>query len=222
MKNKTLVIVAILVLVSGLLGGQIVRVSTAFAHDNDGESITVSRDSEATDTESEEEVSSTAHIEDEQENQDVDVENDNNEEMDNGDEHQNRVNDIVHKLQEVADKHDEVGDDINEVIREEASSSEDAANAMRDLDHESGFKKFFLGPDFGSLGELRSTIVTTQNHIDRLVKAQERVTDPTAKATLETQINALKDVASSTQAFLDSHEQVFSLLGWLVRFFSGK
>lgn len=139
---------------------------------------------------------------------------------DDGGHYHNQVSDIVHKLREAADQDEGIGDEVRAVAEEEASSTEQATEAMRDLDNEGAIKKFFLGPDFGSLGELRSTLVATENHIDRLTKAQERVTDPAAKTTLESQIAALQDVASSTREFIDAHENTFSLFGWLVRFFS--
>lgn len=218
MKNKIAVVV--LVLVVSFVSGQALHPSATFARDNGSEEI-----EDATSGNSgvirNQETSSTTRVENEQnqeENDDSEDINDDN--VDNGSEHLNQVEKITHKLQEVSDEHDAVNSDLNEIIGEMASSSKDASEAIDGLDNEGAVKKFFFGPDLKSLGELRSTIATTQNHIDRLTKAQEKVTDPAAKATLETQIAALKDVASSTQEFVNTHERVFSIFGWFVKLFS--
>ncbi|GEM_PF-1258153 len=243
MKNKALVMVSVLSLVVGLFAGRISRPVVAFARDGEGgeiENATSGSDSrvrtgqgtssavrgENDQKDNEENINGTSTAvrgENEEDQKDNNSEEDiNDDNGDNGNEHINQVEKITHQLKQVSDEHKnkEVDDDLNEVIGEMASSSKDAAEAIDNLDHEGFAKKLFFGPDFKSLGALRSTIVTTQNHIDRLTKAQEKVTDPAAKATLEVQIAALKDVASSTQQFLDSHERVFSLFGWFLRLFS--
>lgn len=134
-------------------------------------------------------------------------------------EHRSKVSEIVHKLLEVADSEDDIGDDLREVSHEQASSSEEAAKAIDGLERESGVKKFFFGPDYRNLGDLRSALVTTQNSIDRLSAARERAVSSTTQAELDAQIQALKDVSSTTQAYVEAHENVFSLLGWFVRLF---
>lgn len=139
------------------------------------------------------------------------------EDSDEAEHHRNQVADIVRALNSVAQRESGIGEDVRVVARAQASSSEEAVHAIRTLKDESKFKKFILGPNYKSIGELRSTIVATQNHIDRLTQALTRVSDPAAKATVEAQITALEDVASSTQAFVSTHEDTFSLLGWLVR-----
>lgn len=223
MKNKVLALVSVLFLVFGLFGGQILHPSITFARDNSSGEIEDSASDNDSRVMTNQGTSSTTRTENGQDqevnNDDEDINDDNG---GNGNEHRNQVEKIAHKLQEISDTHNDIDDDLNEVIGEMASSSKDASEAIDDLDNESSVKKFFFGPDFKSLGELRSTIVTTQNHIDRLTKAQEKVTDPAAKATLEAQITALKDIASSTQEFVDTHERVFSLFGWFVKFFSNE
>lgn len=220
MKNKTLVVISMLSLVIGLIGSQVFHTPTALARDSRGEEVEDSvSENNSKSIENQKNPTST-RIEDDQDQEDNNDIND--DEGDNGKEHLDQVEKITHTLEEVSKKHNDIDDDLNDVIKEMASSSKEASKAIDDLDNEGSVKKFFFGPDFDSLGELRSTIVTTQNHIDRLTKAQEKVTDPAAKATLEAQITALKDVASSTQQFVNTHEHVFSLFGWFVKMFSNE
>jgi hypothetical protein len=137
-----------------------------------------------------------------------------------GDEHKSRVASIVKDLLSVADRDWGIGEDVRIVAREQASTSEKVKKDMDEVDSESSLKVFFLGTNYKNTGDLRSTIVTTQNHIARLKKAEERTTSTTTKTDLEVQITELQKVASSTQAFIDANEGKFSLFGWFVRIFA--
>lgn len=210
----------------GLVGVPVLQHQSALAKESGSESSnSVERDSNAV---TQQNASGTVREEDRDSEEDQDSEDVKNEdaggtdEGEQGDEHRSRVSEVVRGLKEAADKDkdQDIKDDLDEVADEEASSSERAADAMHGLENENSFKKFIFGPDFKSLGALRSTVVATENHIDRLTKAEERITDPAAKATLDAQIEALKDIASGTQAFIDSHESAFSLLGWFMKLFS--
>src|SRR5512133_1678273 len=148
MKNKVLIIASVLGLAFGLFGVQALRPSIASARDGGRAEI---KDSVANDER------------DQEESEDI---NDDN--GDNGEEYSDQVEKVANKLQEVSNKRNDIDDELDDIIGEMASSSEDASKAIDDLDNENSVKKFFFGPDFKSLGELRSTLVTTQNHIDRL------------------------------------------------------
>lgn len=137
-----------------------------------------------------------------------------------GEEHRSRVASVVNSLLSIADKDNEIGDDIRFVANEQASTSEKVKRDMDEINGESSLKRFFFGTNFKNTGELRSTIVTTQNHIDKLKKAEDRTTNTSVKADLSAQIIELQKVASSTQGFIDDNENKFSLLGWFVRLFS--
>ncbi len=142
------------------------------------------------------------------------------EDKDEAEHHRSRVSAVVAHLHDIADHeddHDGIGEDVRMVAQEQASSSEASVAAMHDLDSESFFKKLILGPNYKNIGHLRSSIVTTQNHIDRLERALASSTDAAVKTDLQAQIDTLEDVASSTQAFVQSHENVLSFLGWFFR-----
>ena len=136
-----------------------------------------------------------------------------------GEEHRSEVANFVHDLLELAGRDGGIGAEVREVARAQASTSDEAADDIDNLENENFFKKLFLGPDFKSLGRLRSTLVVTENHINRLEKAKERASTTTV-ALLDEQINALEDIASSTESFLKEHESTFSFFGWFVKFFS--
>lgn len=134
-----------------------------------------------------------------------------------GEQHRSEVANIVHKLLLDAERDGGIGAEVRAVAMAQASSSGRAAKAAATLDGESGFKKFFLGPSYTNLGELRSSVVTTENSIERLTRARDRATDAAVKADLDAQIAALTDIASSTRAYVEEHASGFSLFGWLMR-----
>lgn len=137
-----------------------------------------------------------------------------------GDEHKSAVAQVVAKLLLVADREGGIGSEVRMIAQEQASTSDKVKKDMDEIANENPLKRFFFGTNYKNTGELRSTVVTTKNHIDRLKKALEKTTSTTTKAELTAQINELEKVASSTEAFIKTNENKFSLLGWLSRFLS--
>ena len=140
------------------------------------------------------------------------------------DERRSEVGDIAEKLEKIADRvardADEVGDDLDEIVKELKESEEKVAKAMDEVEKRDSLKTFFFGTDYKNLGELRSTLVTTDNHIERLMRAASSTTDMTVRASLMAEIQALEDTASSTEVFIRDNEGKFSLFGWFVRIFN--
>ena len=134
-------------------------------------------------------------------------------------ENQSDVATQVQALLQVADRIGGIGADVRLIAREHASSSAQIEESEDAVDSRPGWLTFLFGTDYGNLGKLRSEIVTTQNHIKRLSDARDRTADVTAKAELQTQINALEVQASTTAAFVADNEDQFSIFGWLVRVF---
>lgn len=137
-----------------------------------------------------------------------------------GDNHRSRVANIVQDLLSIADREGGIGEEIRLVAQEQASTSIKVKDDMDEVNGESGLKVFLFGSNFKNLGDLRSTIVTTNNHIERLKKAEQRASNSSVRADLTAQITALQNVASTTESFVEQNESKFSLLGWLVRLFS--
>jgi DNA repair exonuclease SbcCD ATPase subunit len=134
-------------------------------------------------------------------------------------EHRGDIADIVEKLERVARDADEVGDDIDEVVKEQRELEKKAVKALDEVEKRDGLRTFFFGADYKNLGELRSTLVTTENHIERLMRAASSTTDVAVRTELEAQVQALRDTASTTEVFIRDNEGKFSLFGWFVRVF---
>ncbi len=135
-----------------------------------------------------------------------------------GDEHRSAVATAVLKLKEVAGKDRKIGEEVRVIAQEQNDSAEKAAKAIEAIEERSGWKVFLVGTDYKNLGGLRSEMVTTGNHIDRLTKALEKTTSSTVKAALDLEIKALQAEKTKIDAFISTNEDKFSLFGWLARF----
>jgi hypothetical protein len=137
-----------------------------------------------------------------------------------GDANRSDVATFVRNLLSIADRDGGIGAEVRLVAQEHASTSDQVKEDKEEVESENGLKVFILGPDYKSLGELRSSIVTTENHIERLKRAQDKTLDASVKADLEVEIQALMVEASTTEAFVVANESKLSLLGWFVKLFS--
>ena len=135
-------------------------------------------------------------------------------------EHRSEVADIVQKLTDIAGRDNNIGKEVREVAKEQSNVASKSAEEIKEVEGRSGWKTFFIGTDWKNIGQLRSELVTTANHIDRLIKAKERATSQSVKDDLDAQIKALEEIKAKVEAFIKDNEGKFSLLGWLVRLFN--
>lgn len=137
-----------------------------------------------------------------------------------GGQHKSTVAVVVQKLLSVADRDGGIGAEVRLIAQEQASTSDKVKKDMDEIANENPLKRFFFGTSYKNTGELRSTVVTTQNHITRLKKALEKTTSTTTKVELSAQIAELEKVASSTETFIKTNESKFSIFGWFNKFIS--
>jgi type VI protein secretion system component VasK len=133
--------------------------------------------------------------------------------------HRNNVGKIVQDLEEIASKDKSVENEVKSVAKEEKDAVDEVSAKMNEVEKRGGFKTFLIGSDYKNLGALRSELVKTQNHIDRLTKSLERTASSTM-TDLKTQISELQKVASTAEKFIKDQEGKFSLFGWLTKIFS--
>ncbi len=131
--------------------------------------------------------------------------------------HKSDIAKIVAELKALSDKDAKIGAELKAIAKEQEDGHEQVEKAMKSLEERGKFKTLLFGTDYKSVGSIRSELVKSENHIDRLTKSLEKVTDPVVKADLEKQIEALKKAHGDALAFVDAKEDSFSLLGWLVK-----
>jgi hypothetical protein len=149
-------------------------------------------------------------------NTDVDVEDGSGK----GEKHRSAVAKAVEELLKVSDRDGGIGQEVKDIAEEQKKAHDDAADSMTRVEKRNAFITFLFGTDFGNLGALRSSLVTSENGIDRLAQAKERSNDPSVQATLDAEIQALKAENEKALEFIKEEEGKFSLFGWLVRLFS--
>jgi len=136
--------------------------------------------------------------------------------------HKEQIGKIVQELLRAADGDKQIGDEVRVIAQEEKDKIDSIKAKMDRIEERNRFKVFLIGSDYKNLGDLRSDLVTSQNHLDRLNRALERTTSSTLKVDLEIQIKELQTVKDRAEAFAKINEEKFSLLGWLVKMFSGE
>lgn len=135
-------------------------------------------------------------------------------------EHRSAIASFVQSLLRVADREGGIGAQVREVAKAQNDSATTTEEAIDKVKSKGGISTFFFGSDYKSLGELRSEAVKTQNNIDQLKNALTKATSAADKVTLSAQITALENSQAKVNAFVDTHENTFSVFGWLVRMFS--
>lgn len=135
-------------------------------------------------------------------------------------EHRNKVAEVVEGLTELAGKDQNIGEEVRQVAQEQRESNERSTKAMEAVETRGKFRTFLFGTDYKNVGVIRSELVKTGSHINRLTKAKDRTEDEEVKAELDTQITSLQEIKSRTESFVQENEDKFSLLGWLVRLFN--
>ncbi|MCX6781018.1 MAG: hypothetical protein NT003_02800 [Candidatus Magasanikbacteria bacterium] len=135
-------------------------------------------------------------------------------------EHRSSVANFVQSLLKVADREDGIGEEVRVIAQQQNDSSATSTAAMAKVESRGRIHTFILGTDFKSLGDLRSEMTTTQNHIDQLKKLESKMKTKVDKDELTKQISSLEDSQVKVNAFVTTHENKFSLFGWFVKLFS--
>jgi hypothetical protein len=127
---------------------------------------------------------------------------------------------IKEDLTVIAKKSSRVADDANSVADDVEENGNKSIEARAKIEARSKFKTFLFGTDYKNLGVIRSTLVKTQNQIDRLLDAKTKTTDTTILAEIDAQIVKLQAILKTTDEFVNKNEKTFSLFGWAAKLFS--
>jgi len=134
--------------------------------------------------------------------------------------HRSTISNLANELNRIADRDGGIGAELRDVAKEQNVSKEKVVEAIEKVENRSGFKTFFIGTDYKNLGALRSEMVTTDNHIDRLTKSKERAVNPGTATDIDEQIAVLEAEKVSIETFITENEDKFSLFGWFVKLFN--
>lgn len=163
--------------------------------------------------------------EDEDENEDEnESKSEDNDDDNDGDKvakvYKNSVAQFVHQLLAAADREGGIGQQVKEVAKEQAKSQEKVEAAVKKVESRGKAAKFFFGPDYKNLKEVRKEIAKNQNRINVLKQIVDNIQDQDAKTIIQNQISVLERENSNLKNFVDASSDQTSLFGWLVRLFS--
>ncbi|MFA5841944.1 MAG: hypothetical protein WC835_03235 [Candidatus Paceibacterota bacterium] len=141
-------------------------------------------------------------------------------EDDDATEHRSVVAGFVRNLLSIASSTRDggIGNEVRTVAKEQNDDKDDVAQAIDRVKNRNAFLTFLIGADFKNLGELRSSIVTTDNHISRLTNIKSKASStPEIQTALDEEITALKAEKERLNNIVSKGEGKISLLGWLVK-----
>lgn len=136
--------------------------------------------------------------------------------------HRSAVSVYVHNLLGIASttRDKGLGEKVRIVAREQNDDKDKTSQAINDVKSRNAFITFLIGADFKNLGELRSSIVTTDNHISRLTDIKSKASStPEIQLALDVEIKALTTEKERLSSIVSKNEKRASIFGWLVRLF---
>lgn len=145
---------------------------------------------------------------------------DDEEEGDEADEYRSEVAQFVHNLKEIGDIEGGIGQQVRVVAQAQNDSVAKVEESINEIEDRSGFVKFLVGPNYGSLAEIQTTIAENQTRIKVLTDLMSQLTDPAVRLVLQSQIASLTQQNAKLQTFVIENNDSVSLFGWLVKMFS--
>jgi len=102
------------------------------------------------------------------------------------------------------------------------STSEDKANeALDKADQRSAFAKFFIGPNYNQLKEVKAQMEQNRVRVENMNQVCSQIENAGDQIEIKTQVQILEDQNTALQSQVDEQETGFSLFGWLVRLIAG-
>jgi hypothetical protein len=134
--------------------------------------------------------------------------------------HRSAVATFVKSLLNVANREGGIGAEVRVIARDQNDSASTTATAIAKVDDRGALRTFLFGSDYRNLGVIRSEMATTSNNIDHLNTLLGQTTNVADRAELTAQINVLQVEQTKLNAYVNAHENVFSLFGWFARLFN--
>ena len=140
--------------------------------------------------------------------------------------HRKNIGNVVTTLEEVALEESDVGneevsEDIEEVATEQEESVDEVAEAIETVEGRPKWQTLLIGTDYKNLGKLRSALAHNQNAIRKLTKSSDEIVSEDGSVVVNEQLATLYEEQVRIADVIQSAESEFSLLGWVVRFFTG-
>ena len=139
----------------------------------------------------------------------------------NGEQHRNNISTVVQSLLSAADNEQgEISDQIKNIAQQQNQNKDSIADTIDKVNARDGLRILLVGLDYKNIGQLRSQIASTDNHIDRLNTLLGKLENSQDITTIQDQIKVLEQERQKINDIVKANESKFSLFGWLVRLFN--
>lgn len=133
--------------------------------------------------------------------------------------HRSSVASFVQSLLDVAEREGGIGAEVRAVAMAQQHSASTSADAITKVEAKGNLRTFFFGSDYKNLAKLRAEMEATEKNIAELKVLLAEATTDEDKAELSAQIKVLEDTEAKINAFIELHEDKFSLFGWFAKWF---
>jgi len=113
-----------------------------------------------------------------------------------------------------------LGDQIKTQARAQIQNQEQIEEQLNKVEARKGVIKFFIGPHYPGLEDLKEQLEQNQLIIAQLQRLQNQIANQGDKTAIQEAIQALTQENTSLQERINEQEKSFSLLGWLFRWFA--
>jgi len=145
---------------------------------------------------------------------------DDEEDGDEADEYKSEVAKFVHSLKTIGEVEGGIGKQVSAVAQAQNDSESKVESSIKNVNDRNGFVKFLIGPKYGSINEIKTTVSENEKRIQVLNDLIKQVSDPAVKQVLQDQITILSQQNSNLKNFGENSQKGFSLFGWLIKMFS--
>lgn len=120
---------------------------------------------------------------------------------------------------QLAEKNEEIGPQVREIARVQNQNQERLELALEKLQSRSALARFFVGPDYGQIGETQKILEQNRLKLQELNQIRTQLTNQADQQNLVLQIQLLEQVNTQFQNALNKSAGGFSLFGWMFRLF---
>jgi len=131
-----------------------------------------------------------------------------------------RVANAVQEMLGVADRIGGIGEQVRVIARAQNQNQEQIETNLDAVKNRGRLKKFFFGPDYKRLNTVEEKLANHSEKLSELKGLAAQITDEADKASLEAQIEVMKQAAVEIQNEASGEKKGFSLFGWLNRMLS--
>ena len=112
-------------------------------------------------------------------------------------------------------------DELKDIAESQKKKQSEMDEDLKKMEGKSSFAKFFFGPDYDSIERMKQKIEQNKVQIQKLEQIQTQLTNQEELDQIKLVIQAMVEQNTALQNEIEDEEEVFSLFGWLVRYFKG-